>query len=91
MKYGVSRAKRPVTIRIRAAEQPTGLALLVEDDGNPAPIMNGHDAGTGVGLQNVRDRLIARFGDAGDCRWSIKPGGGFAVTLTMPLVRNACC
>ena len=91
VKYGVSRAKRPVTIRIRAAEQPAGLALLVEDDGNPAPIMNGHDAGTGVGLQNVRDRLIARFGDAGDCRWNTKPGGGFAVTLTMPLVRNACC
>ena len=91
VKYGVSRAKRPVTIRIRAAEQPTGLSLLVEDDGNPAPIMNGHDAGTGVGLQNVRDRLIARFGDAGDCRWSNRPGGGFAVTLTMPLVRNVCC
>lgn len=91
VKYGVSRAKHPVTIRIRAAEHTTGLALLVEDDGNPAPIMNGHDAGTGVGLQNVRDRLIARFGDAGDCRWSTKPGGGFAVTLTMPLVRNACC
>ncbi|HLZ78140.1 MAG TPA: histidine kinase, partial [Sphingomonas sp.] len=91
VKYGVSRAKRPVTIRIRATEQSAGLALVVEDDGNPAPIMNGHDAGTGVGLQNVRDRLIARFGDAGDCRWSTKPGGGFAVTLTMPLVRNACC
>ncbi len=91
VKYGVSRAKRPVTIRIRAAEQTAGLSLLVEDDGNPPPIMNGHDAGTGVGLQNVRDRLIARFGDAGDCRWSTKPGGGFAVTLTMPLVRNACC
>ena len=91
VKYGVSRAKRPVTIRIRAAEQTAGLSLLVEDDGNPAPIMNGHDAGTGVGLQNVRDRLIARFGNAGDCRWSTRPGGGFAVTLTMPLVRNACC
>jgi two-component system, LytTR family, sensor kinase len=91
VKYGVSRAKRPVTIRIHAAEQPTGLLLLVEDDGNPAPAMNGHANGTGVGLQNVRDRLVARFGDAGDCRWDNRPGGGFAVTLTMPLVRNGCC
>ncbi len=91
VKYGVSRARRPVTVRIRAVEEMAGLSLVVEDNGNPGPQMNGHVGGTGVGLQNVRDRLIARFGNAGDCRWGSKPGGGFAVKLTMPLVRNGCC
>jgi len=91
VKYGVSRARRPVTIRIRASQEEDGLALLVEDDGNAPPAMNGHRPGTGVGLQNVRDRLLARFGAAGGCRWEEKPEGGFAVKLTMPLVRNGCC
>ncbi len=91
VKYGVSRARRPVTVRIRAVEEMAGLSLVVEDNGNSGPQMNGHVGGTGVGLQNVRDRLIARFGDAGDCRWGSKPGGGFAVKLTMPLIRNGCC
>jgi len=36
----------------------------------------------------VRDRLLARFGDAASCRYGPVEGGGFRVTLTMPVVRN---
>jgi len=62
----------------------------VADDGPPLAEGEARIGGTGVGLRNVRDRLTARFGDAGICRWEASAGGGFTVTLTMPLVRNAC-
>ncbi|NIJ33660.1 sensor histidine kinase [Sphingomonas oligoaromativorans] len=88
VKYGVSRSKKPVTIRIRARESELGLLLCVEDDGDPLPTPIDAINGTGVGLQNVRDRLVARFGEAGSCRWGALPGGGFAVRLAMPMVWN---
>ncbi|MFZ5707717.1 MAG: histidine kinase [Pseudomonadota bacterium] len=87
IKYGVSRAKRPVTLRITAREDSHGLVLAVEDDGDP---LEGSEkpAGTGVGLRNVSDRLRARFGDDASCRYGPLPNGGFGVTLFMPLIRN---
>jgi len=91
VKYGVARTTRAVTIRIRAYEGADRLTLTIEDNGDAQPDTPQIDAqGTGVGLRNVRDRLTARFGDAADCNWGAMPGGGFGVTLNMPLVRNAC-
>ena len=87
VKYGVSRARRPVTIRIRATVEADTLRLSVEDDGDA---VTAGDGGTGVGLRNVRERLAARFGDAANCHWGPRAGGGFAVRLTMPLVRHGC-
>ena len=87
VKYGVSRARRPVTIRIRANVEADTLRLSVEDDGDA--IATG-DGGTGVGLRNVSERLAARFGDAAHCHWGPRAGGGFAVRLTMSLVRHGC-
>ena len=88
VKYGVSRSKRPVTIRIRAQELQGRLQLFVEDDGEPL----GEDGvqGTGVGLRNVRDRLAARYGADGRSLWGRGPQGGFAVMLELPLVRDGC-
>ncbi|WP_414894468.1 sensor histidine kinase, partial [Sphingomonas sp. Root1294] len=87
IKYGVSRARRPVTIEITARQDSEGLVLNVEDDGEPL----GDDQqlrGTGVGLKNVADRLKARFGNEASCRYGPLPNGGFGVTIFMPLVRN---
>jgi two-component system LytT family sensor kinase len=89
VKYAVSRARRAVTIRISAQQNATGLSLAVEDDGEAV----GHvvaEAGTGVGLRNVRDRLSARYGEAATCDWGARPSAGFAVMLTLPLVRDGC-
>jgi sensor histidine kinase YesM len=87
VKYGVSRARRPVTIRIRASVEAETLRLSVEDDGDA---IGAGDGGTGVGLRNVRERLAARFGGEAHCHWGPRAGGGFAVRLTMPLVRHGC-
>ena len=84
VKYGVARSRRPVTIGLAALEDSGGLVLTVENDGEPGDV-RAEEQGTGVGLANVRDRLAARFGDRASCRWGPLPGGGFRVTLTMPI------
>jgi two-component system, LytTR family, sensor kinase len=89
VKYGVSRTTRPVTVTIRAEEAPDALRLIVTDDGDPAPAHSGVE-GTGTGLRNVRDRLAARYGDAGQARWGATKEGGFSVVLEMPMIRNGC-
>jgi two-component system, LytTR family, sensor kinase len=86
VKHGVSRTIRPVTIEISASLVGGRLMLRVEDDGDCAA--HADVAGARVGLRNVRDRLEARFGDAAECAWGPRPGGGFAVSLFMPAVRD---
>ena len=90
VKYGVSRAKRPITVELRAREERERLVLTVRDDGDPMKADDRQSDGTGVGLRNVRDRLAARFGETAQCRWGPIPGRGFAVELTMPMVRRVC-
>ena len=90
VKYGVARSRKPVTIRVNAREDSGGLLVTVENDG--AVVKDDADGphGTGVGLANVRDRLLARFGDTASCRWGPLPGGGFSVILSLPIVRHGC-
>lgn len=85
IKYGVSRASRPVTVSITARAENGQLILTVADNGNGAA--EGEDIqGNGIGLANVRDRLAARFGDSARIEWLAPPEGGFVVRLTMPEV-----
>jgi signal transduction histidine kinase len=44
--------------------------------------------GTGLGLANVSERLETRFGTKADCRSGPMTGGGYKVTLTMPVQGN---
>jgi len=86
IKYGVSRALRPVTIGIRAHTEADQLHLSVEDDGDR---IEGTVPGTGVGLDNIRNRLAARFGARARCAVETGATRGFRVDLTMPLLRAA--
>ncbi|WP_375196170.1 sensor histidine kinase [Sphingobium sp.] len=88
IKYGVSRTPSPVTITIAAREDGGLLHLTVSDNGNKPP--QGADAGSGIGLANVRDRLTARFGEQGRIDYGPRPGGGFTVRLTLPIIRRSC-
>ena len=87
VKHGVSKSRRPVTIRVRAVATAADLRLTVEDDGEGAD-EGAPSEGAGVGLRNVRDRLAARYGDAATCLWEAPPDGGFRVSISLPLVRD---
>lgn len=103
IKYGVSRAKRPVTICIDARQEAECLILRVADDGDILPGDAGHDdmvdvpgaspRGTnggvgGIGLANVRDRLETRFGHEARLTTHRPESGGFVAELTMPLLQT---
>lgn len=89
IKHGVARTRHPVTVTIAAITSGGLLMLEVTDNAKVAATPRQAD-GAGIGLVNVRDRLVARFGDVADARWSQTDGGGFAVTLTMPLIVDGC-
>ena len=87
IKYGVSASTRPVTIRIAAQEAGGMLVMSVADDG---PGKGGQAGGTGIGLENVRSRLAARFGEGARVESGPLPAGGYATVLTIPLLRAGC-
>ncbi|MFN3388810.1 MAG: sensor histidine kinase, partial [Allosphingosinicella sp.] len=84
IKHGVARTAEPVTLTLSAREEDGNLVLTVENSPGPAP-SDRDGGGTGVGLANVCERLSARFGGAADCEAEPLPGGGYRVTLNMPL------
>ena len=88
IKYGVSRTRAPVTITITAREDGDLMHIAVSDDGDNPP--GEGDAGSGIGLANVRDRLGARFGDQGRIVYGPREGKGFSVLLTLPVIRKGC-
>jgi len=88
IKYGVSRASRPVTIAIAARSENGRLVVTVSDTGNP--IAGDADSGSGIGLANVRDRLAARFGAEASMEWLAPEDGGFVVRLILPELHRGC-
>ena len=92
IKYGVSKSRKTVLLRIEAKRAGDG-KMVVEisnrlknggKDGLPAAT---HE-GTGVGLANVCQRLEARFGASAECRFGPLNGGGYKVALTFPVALN---
>ena len=88
VKYGVARSRGAVTVRLSAYEEAGRLHIKVKDNGEGGEGENGDSSGTGVGLRNVRERLIARFGDRAGCLYGPDPDGGFTVHLYMPVTRT---
>ena len=93
VKYGVAPVGRPVTITLAAREEHGRLVLTVADDGPGAPPPGSSErasgAGCGIGLQNVRDRLAARFGSDATVV-SGSTGNGYATIVRLPMVTNGC-
>jgi LytS/YehU family sensor histidine kinase len=86
VKHGVGRTRAPVTVRISANIEAGGLLrIVVEDD---APGDGAAIQGLGIGLENVRQRLDARFGAAARFIAERPASGGFRVMLRLPAVRS---
>ena len=63
VKHAVSASPDPVTIRLEAREEYGRLVITVADDGPGIASRDDTRPGFGIGLENVRQRLEARFGD----------------------------
>ena len=83
VKYAVAATPQPVTIRIAARREGGDLVVRVTDDGPGVTRPGVHSSG--IGLANVRDRLRARFGEAGNLTYGKLPEGGFQTTVRVPL------
>jgi LytS/YehU family sensor histidine kinase len=59
----------------------------LRNGGTEDPAASTHE-GTGLGLANVCQRLDARFGSRASCRFGAMAGGGYKVSLTMPVETN---
>lgn len=87
IKYGVAPSREPVVIRVTGRREGEELVITIEDDGRAVAnaVTTG---GTGVGLQNVRQRLNALYGEsAGLVAGPRNPG--FAATIRLPARETA--
>lgn len=92
IKYGVSKSRKAVVVRIDARHLDNH-RMVVEvsnrlKNGGKEELMAATHEGTGLGLSNVRQRLEARFGNRASCRFGPMTAGGFKVSLTMPVEMN---
>ncbi|UKK84550.1 histidine kinase [Sphingopyxis sp. BSN-002] len=88
IKYGVAPSKGKIAIRLTASNEYGLLVMRVENDIDPkAPVP---PPGTGLGLGNVRERLLTRYGPTAGCEWGASDTGGFFVSLWLPLAREGC-
>jgi len=93
IKYGVSKSRKAVLIRLEARHLDDHRMVLeisnkLKNGGKDDVTAATHE-GTGLGLANVCQRLDARFGSRASCRFGAMTGGGYKVSLTMPVETNA--
>ena len=87
IKHGVEPKIGPVHISVSARKlQRDGeqlLELTVADNGVG---FGGATAGSGIGLANIRERLEATFGLRASLQLKVRPEGGIAAIITLPLL-----
>ena len=92
IKYGVSKSRKAVVLRIEAKATPDGRMNLEISNrlkhGGKDELPAATHEGTGLGLANVCQRLEARFGARSNCRFGPMSGGGYKVALTLPIETN---
>jgi LytS/YehU family sensor histidine kinase len=89
IKYGVSKSRKAVVIRVEARHLDNHRMVLeisnrLKNGGQDQLPAATHE-GTGLGLANVCQRLEARWGNRATCRFGPMTAGGYKVSLTMPV------
>ncbi|MBL8959503.1 MAG: histidine kinase, partial [Gemmatimonadetes bacterium] len=90
IKHGISPLRRggTITIRARIARQADGtaeLVILVADTGAGLGAGGSQTAGTGVGVSNIRQRLVRLFGERASLGLSGAPDQGTTAALRLPV------
>jgi len=92
IKYGVSKSRKAVVIRIEARHLDNHRMVLEISNrlkhGGSIELPAATHEGTGLGLANVCQRLEARWSVHASCRYGPMAGGGYKVSLTMPVETN---
>ncbi|PZQ21360.1 MAG: histidine kinase [Sphingopyxis macrogoltabida] len=88
IKYGVAPSKGRIAVRLTATSEYGLLVLRIENDVDHKAMAPA--AGTGLGLRNVRERLLTRYGPTAGCDWGAADDGGFFVSLWLPLSLEGC-
>ena len=84
VRHGIAARPDGGTIRVQAQRRNGTLALQIADDG--AAVNDARaTAGTGLGLEGVRQQLDARYGGRAKLQVQRSEGGGYTVTVTLPL------
>ncbi len=85
VKHGLEPLVQGGSIDVTAREKDGYLVVCVHDTGSG--VVNGENpaAGHGLGLANIRERLVALYGER--ARFTLEPaaGGGAAATIMLPL------
>lgn len=84
VRHGITSRAEGGRICLRVSACPQGFEITLEDDGvgfDPARV---RPKGTGVGLSNVRERLVDLYGSA--CQWTLRsaPGQGTFISFRVP-------
>jgi two-component system LytT family sensor kinase len=93
IKYGVSKSRKAVLVRIAARRLADNrMSLEISNrlkHGGKDELPAATHEGTGLGLANVSQRLEARWGSRASCRSGPMTGGGYKVALTIPVETHA--
>lgn len=90
--HGLEPMVEPCHITIRSQEKETGVLLIVEDDGpgmhpeHLERVQRGEASskGNGIGLSNIRERIVLAFGESYGLHIKSEPGKGTAVFVHIP-------
>lgn len=84
IKHSVAAAVDIVTLRLSVRAEADRLIVNVTDDG-PGSAAPDHRKSSGVGLENVRQRLFTKFPEAAEFAAGPRSPKGFAVRFSVPL------
>lgn len=99
VKHGIGKKETPGTLRIRISASGDGfLRVGISDDGpgmsaeTLAKVLESGPSfgeGAGIGLKNIRERLIRLYGREHDLKYETEPGKGTRVTICIPYGEGA--
>lgn len=85
IRHGLAPRAEGGTIHVRAQLDADGLALVVQDDGVGHSPRGDATHGTGIGLDALRKRLRARYGDRASLQLDSAVDAGFTATVRLPV------
>jgi len=84
IKHGIGPLAEGGAIRVAAAGESETLVLSVADNGHGFAAASG----SGVGLANIRARLVAQYGEQATLRFEANSPRGVVATIRLPWTRS---